>query len=232
MAHEIEGIEGPVPEGQNPECDCSIAFVGFDSAWADNAKAPGAICAVSREGGKWIGFKPPEFASFEQASGFVQSLKNEHALTIVAIDQPTIVPNLTGGRPVDRVAARLIGWLGGGVVLASRSIKGMFDDDAPIRRFLIGIGCIQNPETARSPSSGWVAQGKTLRRWHRRVSLERFGERCSAPTGRPGDGGSPRVTCTPSKPSARRGAMRSSPSSPGQRVSGEGPRGRPGSDKL
>jgi restriction system protein len=154
MADEIEGIEAPVPECQKPEDDHSTAFVGFDSAWADNPKSPGAICAVSREGGKWIRFKPPEFASFEQASDFVQSLKNEYALIIVAIDQPTIVPNLTGGRPVDRVAGRLIGWLGGGVVLANRSIKGMFDDDAPIWRFLTGIGCIQNPETARSASSG------------------------------------------------------------------------------
>jgi predicted RNase H-like nuclease len=46
---------------------------------------------------------------------------------VVTIDQPTMVPNPGGMRPVDKVAASLISWLGGGVQPANRSKKGMFD---------------------------------------------------------------------------------------------------------
>ena len=72
----------------------------------------------------------------------------------VALDQPTIVPNLTSLRPVDRVAASLISWLGGGVQPANRSKIGMFDDAAPLWPFLSRLDAIEDPEQARSASSG------------------------------------------------------------------------------
>lgn len=75
-------------------------------------------------------------------------------MCIVALDQPTIVPNLTSMRPVDRVAASLISWLGGGVQPANRSKIGMFDDAAPIWRFKSRLGASDDAEAARSASSG------------------------------------------------------------------------------
>jgi predicted RNase H-like nuclease len=42
-------------------------FVGFDSAWADKAKAPGAICSVHFDGVGFTDFRPPELVSFDRA---------------------------------------------------------------------------------------------------------------------------------------------------------------------
>src|SRR5690606_31040410 len=71
-----------------------------------------------------------------------------------ALDQPTIVPNLTGSRPVDKVAASLISWIGGGVQPANRSKKGMFDDTAPVWTFKGALNPIENPEGARTATNG------------------------------------------------------------------------------
>ena len=115
-------------------------IVGFDSAWADNPRAPGAICCLRLQGSVVLSFGEPELASFSQALAYAQQ---EHAgsdLCLVALDQPTIVPNLAGSRPVDRVAGSLISWLGGGVQPAHRSKLGMFADAAPIWRFKAARG--------------------------------------------------------------------------------------------
>ena len=101
-------------------------YVGFDSAWTDNPKAPHAICAVGIEGGQAVWFRRPECASFDQALAIIKADCAERGATLIAIDQPTVVPNLTGTRPVDRVAASLISWLGGGVQPANRGKRGMF----------------------------------------------------------------------------------------------------------
>lgn len=90
----------------------AISIIGFDSAWTDNPKKPGAVC-------------------------------------VIRLDQPTIVPNLTGSRPVDKVTGSLISWVGCGVQPASRAKKGMFDDAAPIWRFKSALGASDDPEEAR-----------------------------------------------------------------------------------
>ncbi len=72
----------------------------------------------------------------------------------MAIDQPTIVPNLTGSRPVDRVAASVISWVGGGVQPANRSKLGMFDDAAPIWRFKADLGASDDALAARGAEAG------------------------------------------------------------------------------
>ena len=90
-------------------------YIGFDSAWADNPKAPGAICAVGTEDGGPVRFYEPQPVSFDQALRFIRDVRSDNGTTLVALDQPTVVPNLTGMRPVERVAAALVSWLGGGV---------------------------------------------------------------------------------------------------------------------
>jgi predicted RNase H-like nuclease len=64
------------------------------------------------------------------------------------------VPNDTGCRPVDRVAASLICWIGGGVQPANRSKTGMFCAAAPIWRFKTLLGAVEAPERARASVSG------------------------------------------------------------------------------
>ena len=92
--------------------------------------------------------------SFAEGLSFIESVEQPDLPLLVALDQPTIVRNLTGSRPVDKVAGSLISWIGGGVQPANRSKKGMFDDEAPVWRFLEALGARQEPEEARSASSG------------------------------------------------------------------------------
>jgi predicted RNase H-like nuclease len=127
-------------------------FIGFDSAWTDRNK--GAICAVGLENSKPAWFHEPRCVSFGQALAFVLENRSLNGVTLVAIDQPIIVKNVTGMRPVDRVAASFISWLGGGVQPANRGRRGMFCDASPIWRFIDGLGAVQNPEYARAASEG------------------------------------------------------------------------------
>lgn len=130
------------------------SVIGFDSAWTDNPKAPGAICVIRLDGdGAYLSLAP-RLASFGEALDVIQSESEDAKKCVVALDQPTIVPNLTGSRPVDKVAGSLISWIGGGVQPASRSKKGMFDDAAPIWRFKQALGAIEDPELARTAPSG------------------------------------------------------------------------------
>ena len=132
----------------------SWTVIGFDSAWTDNAKAPGAVCAIRCDHHGRLSSSDPQLTSFDQAYDFITTEQLTCDVCVVAIDQPTIVPNLGGMRPVDKVAASLISWLGGGVQPANRSKKGMFDDDAPIWRFKQRLSASDDAEAARSAEQG------------------------------------------------------------------------------
>jgi predicted RNase H-like nuclease len=129
-------------------------YIGFDSAWANNPKAPGAICAVGVEEGGAVQFHEPRLVSFDEALRFIRSVRSEKGNTLVALDQPTVVPNLTGMRPVERVAASLVSWLGGGVQPSNRGKLGMFCNASPIWRFLTSLGAVEDPERARAATDG------------------------------------------------------------------------------
>jgi predicted RNase H-like nuclease len=129
-------------------------YIGFDSAWTDNPKAPGAVCAVGIEKGVAIRFHPPRLTSFDQAFTFIENIRSDDGNTLIALDQPTVVPNLTSMRPVERVAGSLVGWLGGGVQPSNRGKLGMFCDASPIWRFLTALGAVEDPEKARVANDG------------------------------------------------------------------------------
>ena len=57
-------------------------------------------------------------------------------------------------RTAERVAASAISWLGGGVQPANRSKVGMFDDGAPLWKFLRELAATEDPERARLADSG------------------------------------------------------------------------------
>ncbi|MCA1336715.1 DUF429 domain-containing protein [Pseudooceanicola marinus] len=124
--------------------DSSVIF-GFDSAWTDNPRAPGAICALIRDPGAPPRFVAPQLTGFDAALSFIDSHRAGRR-SLVALDQPTVVPNLTGSRPADRVAASVVSYIGGGVQPANRGKRGMFDDAAPVWRFLDGLGAVQDPQ--------------------------------------------------------------------------------------
>jgi predicted RNase H-like nuclease len=132
----------------------TTCIIGFDSAWTDNIKAPGAVCSLVIAKDGTVNFKPPRLASFDQAFEFIEAERRACDICLVALDQPTIVPNATGSRPVDRVAASVISFIGGGVQPANRSKKNMFDDGAPIWRFLTRLSAKEDPELSRTAESG------------------------------------------------------------------------------
>jgi predicted RNase H-like nuclease len=129
-------------------------YIGFDSAWTDNPKAPGAICAVGIEDGHPVRFHIPQLVSFDQALAFIQKIRSDSGATLVALDQPTVVPNLTSMRPVERVAASLVSWLGGGVQPSNRGRVGMFCNASPIWRFLTALRAEESPEQAPLAAGG------------------------------------------------------------------------------
>lgn len=133
---------------------CSISVVGFDSAWTDSPKAPGAICVIRIDGLRARLYLEPRLASFGDALEIIRGERSDTDKCLVALDQPTIVPNTSGSRPVDKVAGALISWIGGGVQPANRSKLGMFDDTAPIWRFKRDLGAIEDPDLARTASTG------------------------------------------------------------------------------
>jgi predicted RNase H-like nuclease len=132
----------------------TTCIIGFDSAWTDDIKAPGAICAlvVAKDGA--VTFKPPHQASFDQALAIIEAERCGRDTCLIALDQPTIVPNATGSRPVDRVSGSLISFIGGGVQPANRSKKDMFDSGAPVWRFLNRLGAAEDPERSRTAERG------------------------------------------------------------------------------
>jgi len=129
-------------------------YIGFDSAWKDNPKAPGAICAVGIENGVTVQFHKPRLVSFDEALRFIREVRSNNGNTLVAMDQPTVVPNLNGMRPVEHVAGSLVGWLGGAVQPANRGKLGMFCDASPIWRFLAALGAAEDPERAQAAADG------------------------------------------------------------------------------
>jgi len=132
----------------------STIIFGFDSAWTDSPKAPGAICAIAFDENGNADFKMPCLVSFAQAIDFIEAKRHSYAFSLVALDQPTVVPNMTGIRPVERVAASLVSFVGGGVQPANRGKRGMFCDDSPIWQFLSALGATEAPEESRSAITG------------------------------------------------------------------------------
>jgi predicted RNase H-like nuclease len=126
-------------------------IIGFDSAWTGKK---GAICALILGAGHEVDFKRPELADFDEALAYVQTQMMLHDLCLVAVDQPTLVPNETGCRPVDRVAAALVSYIGGGVQPANRGKALLFGDRAPFWRFKERLDAQECPEESRSSDRG------------------------------------------------------------------------------
>lgn len=117
-----------------PRLKNTIIF-GFDSAWADNQ--PGAICAITYDETSKCQLHEPRLVFFSQALDYISCKEKSgtYDLSLIALDQSLFVNNLTGMRPVEKIAGSPIGWAGGGVQPSNKSRQGMFDDNAPIWAF-------------------------------------------------------------------------------------------------
>ena len=123
------------------------AFVGFDSAWAD--KEPGAICCAILDEGRLADYHRPECASFDRGREVIERCRSDATYTLVAVDQPTMVPNAAGMRSVERVA----GSVKAGVQPANLGGR-MFDRTAPIWAFLDALGPREDPRKAQFAKLG------------------------------------------------------------------------------
>lgn len=135
---------------------------GFDSAWTDNSDNPGAICAVAYDTNGKSEFCEPRLATFDQAECFIAEMVAQKQkdtgksdqLSLIALDQSLIVHNITGMRPVEKIAGSAVGWAGGGVQPSNRSRRKMFDDNARIWEFLSNQDADLNAYSARESISG------------------------------------------------------------------------------
>lgn len=132
-----------------------VVVFGFDSAWSNKNK--GAVCALEiNNSGKSVSFTERTEVNFNEAAVFIKETSPEIAQRLVAIDQPLIVKNQEGARPVDRTAASVVSYVGGGVQPANRSKK-VFNDSAPIWEFLKDTAVEVNfPDDARKEFSGML----------------------------------------------------------------------------
>jgi predicted RNase H-like nuclease len=114
--------------------------VGFDSAWTIGKS--GALAAVCIENRIVRSLGPPQLADFSVAYQQIRDWQQDGHIadTLIFIDQPTIVPNLHGQRPVEHIVCSAISRRKGGVQPANRSRVEMFGDPAPIWPFLSKLG--------------------------------------------------------------------------------------------
>ena len=118
----MELNESPVAEEQvPPPIRTAAVFVGFDSAWMGRAR--GGICSIAFDGECFNDFRAPELVGFDRALSYIESVRRDNTVTIIALDQPTIVPNQTGMRPVEQVVDSLMRWLGVALSLPIATIK-------------------------------------------------------------------------------------------------------------
>ncbi len=126
----------------------AILLVGFDSAWT--AKNYGALVGATFENnGALRSLGLPQIVRYGEAERQVLSWQKEEQVssTIVMLDQPTIVPNNKGQRPVEHIVGSIVGLRRGGMQPANTSKLGMFDTAAPIWQFLSTFGGPVNPYT-------------------------------------------------------------------------------------
>ena len=78
-------------------------ITGFDSAWTDKQNQPGAIASIIQYKNGECRWMKPRLATFSQAKTIICTLSEQSPFHFVVIDQPIVVPNKGGSRPVDKI---------------------------------------------------------------------------------------------------------------------------------
>lgn len=133
----------------------STLVVGFDSAWTPT-KSGALVGAVRETDGRWRSLGPPIQADFLTAERQILGWQDAEApsATLVMLDQPTIVQNDTGQRPVENIVASPVSLRYGGVQPANTGRAAMFGSAAPVWRFLDRFGGPATPsDVAKTPDS-------------------------------------------------------------------------------
>lgn len=121
-------------------------LIGFDSAWTPR-KRGAIVAALHREDGSFHDLGCPQLADFREAESAIRAWQDEHAptSTLILLDQPTIVKNATGQRPVEHIACASVSARRGGMQPANTGRADMFGPDAPVWGFIAGFGGAADP---------------------------------------------------------------------------------------
>src|SRR5262245_52650216 len=121
-------------------------LVGFDSAWtATNSGA--LVGGLLQDDGTLRELGPPQTADFRDAATVVLKWQSEEdpVATLVLLDQPTIVKNAAGQRPVENLVSSPVSLRHGGMQPANTAKTKMFGKDAPVWGFLRLFGGASDP---------------------------------------------------------------------------------------
>jgi predicted RNase H-like nuclease len=124
----------------------TILLVGFDSAWTPTNS--GAIVGVLQlDDGMFNELGPPQIVDYREAERVILKWQAEHVptATIVLLDQPTIVKNATGQRPVENLVGSPVSLRYGGMQPANTGKAEMFGEGAPVWPFLARFGGPADP---------------------------------------------------------------------------------------
>jgi len=124
----------------------NILLVGFDAAWTE--ENVGALTAVlRRKDGSYHQVSPPECASYSESEIMIACWQEQYdaTATLILLDQPTIVKNARGQRPVEHLVCSVISRYKGGMQPAYTGKTTMFGSNAPVWRFLSRYGGAANP---------------------------------------------------------------------------------------
>ena len=130
-------------------------LVGFDSAWT--ATNSGAIAGlVHRDDGTFLELGTPQTVDYPQAESRILKWQADFAptATVIMLDQPTIVNNAAGQRPVENIVGSPVSLRYGGVQPANTSKEEMFGAGAPVWPFLHRFGGPADP--MRPAGTTWV----------------------------------------------------------------------------
>jgi predicted RNase H-like nuclease len=108
-------------------------LVGFDSAWT--AANAGALVGLFRcEDRTFQELGPPQVVDYRKAEQVILEWQRtlNPASTIVLLDQPTIVRNRSGQRPVEHIVGSSVSLRYGGMQPANTAKTEMFGKDAPV----------------------------------------------------------------------------------------------------
>jgi predicted RNase H-like nuclease len=121
-------------------------LVGFDSAWTSTNS--GAIVGVLQlDDGTFQELGLPQIVNYREAEDVILKWQSElvPTATIVLLDQPTIVKNTAGQRPVENLVGSPVSLRYGGVQPANTARKEMFGKRAPVWPFLTRFGGPADP---------------------------------------------------------------------------------------
>jgi predicted RNase H-like nuclease len=126
--------------------DSKVLLVGFDSAWTPG-KRGSLVGAVMGLNGAIQELEAPAPANFAEGTKTIQRWQRDHApsRTLILLDQPIVIPNSRGQRPVEHLVASPVGRRYGGVQPANTSRMDMFGVDAPLWPFLATFGGAADP---------------------------------------------------------------------------------------